>query len=406
MMRLLFLLPCSTCALGALIISPTITPTVPVIQRRDDDTYSCNTDATDGFPLLCLTSYPPFTDSPSTATVTSPPKPSCSLQDEDPSRGIESEYCVCEGVLTLPLLTPASNATVTESCDYSTLPMSTSQLSPTTDLAPATTNVAACQVCTPYGVNGDNCMSMASCLVQTASATVQAGNSPVHVGTLTSTALSASISSALNQICPTVATEGTATSCSTEQVTIGDISFSDNGVLSKDGELVVSVDSSSYNLSSLRKAMIDTAALTAMNVASGNNCYTAGYEMGEERKRSWVPPSSFQVPRFSPELADRATSGEVETPGHETWCNTGHFAGIQYYPQFWRQGPSPGPAAFLDAEWSFHVAPDGAFDCELLIDIVEAGLAVVAPEFTVGDVELGSVIAAGCDIAFDKGSPS
>ncbi|KAL8700354.1 MAG: hypothetical protein Q9201_005493 [Fulgogasparrea decipioides] len=106
-----------------------------------------------------------------------------------------------------------------------------------------------------------------------AHASVQAGSSPVHVGTLTGDALSTSIASALDKICPSV-TLNSATACDTGSVTIHDIDYKgDEDTLNHYGTLEVKVEASSYNESAIRKAMIDAAALTAMHSAVGSNCY-------------------------------------------------------------------------------------------------------------------------------------
>ncbi|KAL8722504.1 MAG: hypothetical protein Q9225_001020 [Loekoesia sp. 1 TL-2023] len=104
-------------------------------------------------------------------------------------------------------------------------------------------------------------------------ASVQAGSSPVHVGTLTGDALSTSIASALDKICPSI-TSNSVTACETGSVSIDHIDYKGNDEeLNHFGTLEVKVEASSYNESAIRKAMIDAAALTAMHSAAGSNCY-------------------------------------------------------------------------------------------------------------------------------------
>lgn len=184
------------------------------------------------------------------------------------------------------------------------------------------------------------------------------------------------------------------TSCSTGTVTIGKIPYSDgdNGLLEPNGQLIVKVDASQYNATSLRNAMINSAALTAMHSAMGkSNCYTAHYTIETLRKRDmyfWNPMRrwlSLQAKRDHPHPESESA----------TWCNAASFAGVQYYDQFWRSQPTPGSTDYIDASWDFHVAPGGAFACEFIQDLIDA-LGVIQPEFAVADIELGEAIGAAC----------
>jgi hypothetical protein len=65
------------------------------------------------------------------------------------------------------------------------MPGGAAAVTPTLDLGPAITNTALCQVCTPYANNEDASIKLPNCLPGAAAASVQAGSSPVHVGTLT-----------------------------------------------------------------------------------------------------------------------------------------------------------------------------------------------------------------------------
>lgn len=76
--------------------------------------------------------------------------------------------------------------------------------------------------------------------------TFQAGSSPVHVGTLTGTALYTSVSSALEKLCPPVSQTKNPTACETGSVVVHDIEYISDDSLDTDGELVVKVAASSY----------------------------------------------------------------------------------------------------------------------------------------------------------------
>ena len=85
--------------------------------------------------------------------ITAPaPKPSCSLQDQDPSRFIYSAFCICESSLNYP------EVPSTTGCGYTSLPSQT--INPTATLPVTTTN---CQVCTQVNVNEDSCTTIPDC---------------------------------------------------------------------------------------------------------------------------------------------------------------------------------------------------------------------------------------------------
>lgn len=84
--------------------------------------------------------------------ITQAPKPSCSLQDSDPSRFIYSAFCICDSSLNYP------EVPSTTGCGYTSLPSQTIQ--PTASLPVTTSN---CQVCTQVNVNEDSCTTIPDC---------------------------------------------------------------------------------------------------------------------------------------------------------------------------------------------------------------------------------------------------
>lgn len=192
------------------------------------------------------------------------------MKKQDPDADITSAYCVCNGSKTSPLLLALSIAVATQSCAYSAIPES--QITPTISLGPVVTDIPSCKICTLVENNEDSCTTISACYAE--SATVQVGSSPVHVGTLTGTALYTSISSALNKLCPSVTQTSRFTKCSTDSIPIKDIDYI-NGETLAQGELIVRVEASQYNATYLPEAMINSAALTANTSATGNNCYNA-----------------------------------------------------------------------------------------------------------------------------------
>ena len=126
---------------------------------------------------------------------------------------MKSEYCVCQGSVTLSVLSASPGALndptkryvppwiyinwmftkgALLSCDYASLPDAKAQITTAAPPEPLTTNSARCEVCSVAGKNNQECTTMPNCLPQTPKAWVEVGNSAVHVGTLTSMALSSS----------------------------------------------------------------------------------------------------------------------------------------------------------------------------------------------------------------------
>lgn len=183
------------------------------------------------------------------------------------------------------------------------------------------------------------------------------------------------------------------------------IDYVDSGYMAE-GELIVQVDSSAYNVTSLRDAMIQSAALTAQQSAQGNNCYLQPFTAAKSRKRDYS--TWHRLHRRARQWFDtdievydlEARAGADIHPEQITLCNAVEFAGVNYYSQYWRLAPEPGSTDYIDARWSFEVGPGGQFDCEFLQGLIDS-LVVVAPEFAVEDVELGESVGAICQAAMD-----
>ncbi|KAJ5591554.1 uncharacterized protein N7459_001923 [Penicillium hispanicum] len=312
------------------------------------------------------------------------------MQDPIPDEGLNYAQCVCEHDITLPLLTMTSITAETQSCDYTTIPTS-GHITTKPHLGPATTNTKMCQVCTPVVVNEDSCTSIKDCVVQTGAVTVQVGSSSVNVGTMTGSALYTGVSKALEALCPTVTQTESWTACETGPAKVHDVPYIYADYLSE-GSLDVSVETSQYNVTSLRDAMIKSAALTAMHGATGSNCHDETYLTPVYRKRDdeslWT--------RWLPSWVKR---GDIMPPTEHSgvpFCNTVGFAGVNYYNPWWRLQDKPGSTDFMDVHFSFEKDGGGDFECALLEAAVDA-FAVVAPEFAVGDIELGQAIDLLCE---------
>ena len=361
------------------------------------------------------------TSSSESALMTSPPATStqamCTYVGEEPP-AINTAYCSCSGAQTLPLTSiPGSAVPEESSCAYKTLPSTSADISITNGLGPATTDKSDCMAGSRYAINGGDMTSIPGCFPQTAQATVEAGSSPVHVGTLTGTALYTSISSALESICPSVSQTTSATVCETDAVTINDIDYVDpvDGTLARTGELVVQVQSSSYNVTSLRDAMIKSAALTAQNSANGSNCYSAKINVISKRNlwRSFplttLPKRWLSRKELGPTLPQTSSPlnklfgrviGPEEVQEKMELCNAASFAGVQYYSPYWRTAENAGSTDWIDAEWNFKVGTDGELQCDFIAGLIDA-LGAVQPEFEEAAVELSEGIEVLCQKAMD-----
>ncbi|KAI0189684.1 glycosyl hydrolase catalytic core-domain-containing protein [Astrocystis sublimbata] len=234
--------------------------------------------------------------------------------------------------------------------------------------------MSGCSLCSQDSPWGASCTftSLPGCTSETATVTLQVGSSYVHVGTLTADELYTSVSSALESICPTPTGNGF-TSCSTAKATIGGVAFIDSSeVLETEGELVVSVESSSYELSQIREAMIQTIANAVKVSATQDNCYTATHSVLGFRARRDAGP--WWLPSFLRRDAPH------ETPEQITLCNALNFAGPQYIP------PQPMDESYIDTSFSFEVPPGGDFLCDLL-EAAADDLAFVLPMFAVEEIE-------------------
>lgn len=322
-------------------------------------------------------------------------KPSCVLHEQDPDQGITQAFCLCDSTATLPPLSVASTGHQTDSCAYTTIPATAKE----TITIAASTYTKNCQGCTQVGFNAPNCTPVPKCIPISAEVTVQAGSSPVHIGTLTGTALYTSVSSALEKLCPAVTQTKSSTVCETGSVTVPNIEYVSDESLDSDGELVIKVAASLYNSTTLRDAMIKSAALTAQKGSEQtSSCSNQTYTTLMKRDRR---PLSRIYGRMSGAFAGYIRDRPEPVVQKGLFCNTAAFAGVGYFSAEWRQQQQPGAEAYIDATWDFQAAPGGDFLCDFIEDL-EVGLAVVAPEFVAGDLATVPEIQAFCGGALDE----
>jgi hypothetical protein len=184
------------------------------------------------------------------------------------------------------------------------------------------------------------------------------------------------------------------TSCTpTAEVKIGPIDYIDGGDLKKSGELIVAVESSGYNLSSLRDALIDSIAANAQQGATGKNCYNATYfvePLSDKRDLGFL---GWSISRFFKRADRPAPISETKSI---RMCSTNWFAAANYYNIFWHTDDVTSPSAWINADYKFQAAiPGGDFLCELIDDLIDA-FALIEPEFAVEDIELEEAIGFLC----------
>ncbi|KAL8920513.1 MAG: hypothetical protein Q9208_006263, partial [Pyrenodesmia sp. 3 TL-2023] len=334
------------------------------------------------------TSVPTITSTPMPSAGAKPTKnpgaPDCTyIAPAPPVRN--KAFCTCDGKSSLPLTTLTTNGPVTDSCAYAAQPTGVQAMNPN-EPPKATTRMDICEVCTPYSENEDECTKIPGCTPALGAATVEAGSSAINVGTLTSDALYTSISQKTQSLCPPATKAGEFAHCATEAASIKGITYVADDELLRDGELVVQVKSSQYNLTSLRDALIKSAAMTAKFSTSPKNSYPASFRVFVKR-RWWHGPMN---------LAKRTLGLNVRehpypTREQVTLYRAVDFAGAHYYSPFINVNNIDRGTDYIDVDFSFKVGKGADLVCDFLAALID-GLAIVAPEFAVGDIELGSAV--------------
>ena len=196
-------------------------------------------------------------------------------------------------------------------------------------------------------------------------ATVLVGQQTQNVGTLTGAALSTSVSSAVAELCPTPSAAGQVTNCTADHVDIGDIAYLDSSHALQKGKLSVYMENSWYNETGIRQGMIDAIAQVAMSSANATNCHDESHRFCSDARG----PCEF-----------------VQT----TLCNIPQTAQVL-------RSENSEILAEMNAEWNFEVSGSGdGFDCATVTSVLTDLLLLIAPEFTLGDIEIGDAIEAGC----------
>ena len=375
-----------------------VTSAVFLEIRQDFTDIPCDTGPSNGMPPICLVTFPPYTPTSSSnlsKTAAAPTgAPTCFQQNQDPDQGIEDQGCLCtlsSVTQTLPIL--ATGVDPSSSCAYTDLAAATGSVNLNPTFGPPVTKSQLCSVCTPTINNGQTCTSIPSCLPATPTSRIQIGTSPVKVGTLTSSALYTSLSSAISKLCvpSTTAKPPPSTTVCDEKakVTIGSIDYIGEGVLHHDGELVVQIDAGSWNDSGLLENIIQSAAQSFMFSATDKNCKDEQYELALFGKRHWWKEPLYHLP-FG--LAKRGDHPVPTEPMHGTFCAAGHFVSPQYYPSTWRQALSPSPQAYLSVEINFQTDENAKLICAFVEALTEAVQAIATPELLgaeqIGDEEL------------------
>lgn len=317
-----------------------------------------------------------------------PGAPQCTYVAPEPPITPQA-YCTCDGKSSLPLTSLSTNAPVRESCAYTAQPTGSQASNPNTAPSP-TMNRDTCDICTPYAANEDICTRISGCTPLKGAATVEAGSSAVNVGTLTSDALYTSVSKALASICPPATQTTDFTHCSTDVATVKGITYVADGTLLTDGKFVVQVKSSQYNLTSLRDALIKSAATTAKFSTSDKNSYVAHYTFLE--KRRWWHNSANLAKRA---LGLKIRDHPVLEHEQKTLYRAVDFAGAHYYSPFINVNNIDKGTDYIDVAYSFQAGASADVNCDFIEALVD-GLAIIAPEFAVEDIELGSAIEFVC----------
>ena len=254
--------------------STVASPAPSVTTETGDDT--CDADPV--WTTSSGTSSPPI-------TTTAPAKPSCSLQNEDPDQGINTQGCIC-GSKTLPLLTVASPTDDSQSCAYTAWPSSTVSNPIKVESSVWT---SSCQACTLVGGIADtpSCTSVSGCQPpSTATATATATGTPVLSINLSNTTvqigdedgrssgadLRTNMYKKLQALCPS----GGNTCDALQVATIDGIESLTIADQPDQGRLNFAINGSSYNSQTERDQML-VAATTTWEQAVSRSCKSVPY---------------------------------------------------------------------------------------------------------------------------------
>lgn len=143
------------------------------------------------------------------------------------------------------------------------------------------------------------------------------------------------------------------------------------------------VKNSQYNITSLRDTLIQPAAMAAQHSTSGKNCHDQEYDIPLKKKRWW---------HSLPLVCRHMVQPRIE---HSTFCNYIDFAGAHYYSPYVNVNNVGTATDYIEAEWRFEKGEAAELSCDFISGLID-GLTVVAPEFAVEDVGLGSAIDVIC----------
>jgi hypothetical protein len=192
----------------------------------------------------------------------------------------------------------------------------------------------------------------------TATYNVQIGTSAVNMGTLAASDIYTSVSKALESLCPKPTSNVPGTCNSTQSIPIKNVIFINddrgNNINTKGtiewGEVDISVASSSYDDTNTRDNMIKLAATTASGGAN------ISLSCAEHKVVDCVSTSD--------NWSDQCLTDPSQPVAFEgSVCETGEFAGVQYY-----DGHQETAKGWLDAEWKFALRSKGLFDCAAILD--------------------------------------
>ena len=300
--------------------------------------------------------------------------------------------CICGNVTLSTLATTGQSTREPYSQCNKLTPLSAATTSaPSTSSGPffavTTTNpigkVIACQSLVTSGVGNtiqySECAGTSLTLFAPPSVTATIANvTHVNVGSLTADALYTSVSNALESICPTP-TGNEVTSCDNKTFTIQDVDYwngsggeSDTeGPLSK-GELEISAPISKYNSSQLRSALINTTAMTINSSATGPACYQEQTVCSPTRFNDCVSGTNF------------------------TFCNAPELLEVNFWDA--KYETTEDPTMFqLITQLKFAQPSGGDFDCDALRNGISLALEILAPEFTILDIEIADAVGLTCD---------
>ena len=310
----------------------------------------------------------------------------------DPGDGNPNGNCVCTSGATTTTVAIDTDAPLP--CPWTAFPLTSATSAP----APAqvtvtglwtTTDISVVNQCTQFVVSRSAQVDVTSCLPPTTvishlpQLNVEAGaTSRQQVGELAgpTRGLYSSVHSALETLCPTPPADGTKTSCKgtpEDKVVLNKVGYYTSDCKqcgtewNEKGTLTISMGKTTYDTLHLRDSLINSTA-TTFQMGANNDKFCDKHTIGEVNRRVCTAPGYVYY-----EYLDEGKNGLHP----EAYMLTN----LDYWQP--SEGGNSGSQQSSEA-------------CEIISDVLVSGLAAVAPQFAVGDIQMEPILNFACEKAW------